>query len=223
MENPRILSTKKIPTNLIEKLKINKINCDQEDFIKIHPIEFNPMLINLGPNNWIITSKNAWRLLKDKFTPAELKEKTIFCVGEKTKAEIESCDCKAHISTKNSKSLAKYILDHYPNNSFQYFCGSHRMKYLPNLFHDNNIDWVENKIYKTELTPIKDIANYNAILFFSPSGVQSYLELNQFSDEKLFAIGQTTAEALSKYENTTIISDNQSVESVIDSVIKHYT
>ena len=63
----------------------------------------------------------------------------------------------------------------------------------------------------------------DGILFFSPSGVESYFKLNSIKDETCFCIGETTAEALeNKKVKNIIISEKPSVESVITQVIEYY-
>jgi uroporphyrinogen-III synthase len=50
---------------------------------------------------------------------------------------------------------------------------------------------------------------YNGILFFSPSAVHSFFKKNKANpDTVFFAIGETTANAISVYTNNKIITGN---------------
>jgi len=222
MEIIRILSTKELSNDLLEKMEVNGIECIQHNFIEFKPVDFNPELINLGPNNWIITSQTAWSFLKEKIDQKILGHKTFFCVGEKTRAEIESEGYPVFLAAKNSKTLAKSILAEHPKKSFQYFCGDQRMTYLPTLFQKHNIDWYENVIYETLMTSKKIDEPLDGVLFYSPSGVNSYFETNLYHDEVCFCIGSTTSISAEEHSDNIIISENSTYESVIDSVIKHY-
>jgi uroporphyrinogen-III synthase len=63
----------------------------------------------------------------------------------------------------------------------------------------------------------------DGILFFSPSGIKSYVLKNAITTETLFCIGNTTATEAKKHSTNIIIAKNQTIESVIESVKKHYT
>ena len=223
MDPIRLLSTKQLHSSITSKLLAKNIECVQHDFIEIHPLPFSPDLLNIGPDNWIITSQNSWSILSDKVDANLLKRKIIFCVGQKTKAAIEADGFHVALAAKNSKTLAKIIISEYSKQSFQYFSGDQRMTYLPNLFQKENIDWCENVIYATKLTTRKIDEPIDAIMFFSPSGISSYFESNIYHDEVCFCIGNTTAMSLENHTDKIIIAENHTIESVIESVIKHYT
>ena len=70
--------------------------------------------------------------------------------------------------------------------------------------------------------PIRRIAPDAAILFFSPSGVASYLKDNTIKKETCFCIGETTAEALQKITKNVIIAKNPTIEDVIEECINEY-
>ncbi|GAA6764644.1 hypothetical protein AAFH68_05750 [Flavobacterium sp. CGRL1] len=65
-------------------------------------------------------------------------------------------------------------------------------------------------------------ANPEALLFFSPSGVKSYLKDNTINKQLCFCIGETTAEALHKITKNIIIADQPTIEDVIEDVIQEY-
>ena len=88
---------------------------------------------------------------------------------------------------------------------------------------ENEIIFNEIEVYQTNLTPQKITKKLDGILFFSPSAVESYLNLNSIKDETCFCIGETTAEALeNKKIKNIIIAEKPSVENVIDEVVKYY-
>jgi uroporphyrinogen-III synthase len=77
-------------------------------------------------------------------------------------------------------------------------------------------------VYETTLTPQKIKNSVEAILFFSPSGVESYLKDNTLKKEVCFCIGETTAEALQKTTKNIIIAENPTIEDVIEECINEY-
>ena len=77
------------------------------------------------------------------------------------------------------------------------------------------------KFIETPLTPqnIKG-ENVDAILFFSPSGVESYLKDNKIKNEICFCIGETTASALENKTKNIIIAEQPTIEDVIEVIIR---
>ena len=84
------------------------------------------------------------------------------------------------------------------------------------------INWEEIIVYETLLTSHKIEIQPNGVLFFSPSGAESYMQENRIEDEICFCIGNTTAEAL-KYATPNIIIANQpTIESTIIKCLEYY-
>ena len=69
----------------------------------------------------------------------------------------------------------------------------------------------------------KAMGNYDAVLFYSPSGVESYLQNNSLEHSTSFAIGETTAQSLKKYTDNIITATQPTIEHLIAAVRKHTT
>ena len=81
----------------------------------------------------------------------------------------------------------------------------------------------EVEVYETVLTTHKINFKPDGILFFSPSGVESYLQENKIEDENCFCIGNTTAEALKYVTPNRIIANQPTKESVVMKCIEFYS
>ena len=77
-------------------------------------------------------------------------------------------------------------------------------------------------VYETKQKSYKINQAFDGILFFSPSGVKSFLENNALDNKTCFCIGTTTAKALENRTKNIIIASQPTVENVIDEVIKYY-
>ena len=98
-----------------------------------------------------------------------------------------------------------------------------RRDILPNTLKENGIQFNEIEVYETNLTSKKITQKLDGILFFSPSGVESFLEKNKITNEICFCIGETTAEALeNKNIKNIVIAQKPSVENVITEVVEYY-
>ena len=85
-----------------------------------------------------------------------------------------------------------------------FFSGDQRRDELPEKLKKNHIEVEEIVVYKTIETPEPISKSYNAILFFSPSAVQSFFSKNTINDStQIFAIGSTTARAAEPYASQT--------------------
>jgi len=97
-----------------------------------------------------------------------------------------------------------------------------RKETLPKSLKAAKINIKEIEVYETILTPQIIKNQLDGILFFSPSGVESYLQKNTIKNEICFCIGKTTAETVEKHTKNSVIAEYPSTESLIDEIIKHY-
>ncbi|MDP5097017.1 MAG: uroporphyrinogen-III synthase, partial [Flavobacterium sp.] len=115
----------------------------------------------------------------------------------------------------------------YKSNSFTFFCGNIRKNTIPNYFQQNKIAYNEIVVYETKLKSHQVKEKFDGVLFFSPSGVNSFLENNTLENKTCFCIGTTTAKALENIpeilgHKNIIIASQPTVENVINEVIKYY-
>jgi uroporphyrinogen-III synthase len=218
-----ILSTKLLsPIQKQELVKAN-IHVIEADFIKTENATFEIKHLN---KNLIFTSQNAVLSILQHSKINELKQKTVFCVGLKTKELLNENGFTVEAYTGYAEDLAEIITLVYADESFTFFSGNLRKNTLPEMLSENEIKFNEIKVYDTTLTPHKISDKLDGILFFSPSAVNSYLQKNTIANEKLFCIGNSTADALRN-----VLSENKikniktayqpSVENVIEIAISH--
>ena len=195
-------------------------NVIEEDFIETKTIDFELSKVN---DNLIFTSQNAVNSILQHPKCEELKAKNVFSIGMKTKDLLTENGFNVIAYTGYAADLAEIISLIYSDESFTFFSGNLRRDVLPNTLEENGILLNEIKVYETKLTSKKVTEKLDGILFFSPSGVESYLKLNTIKDETCFCIGETTAEALeNKKVKTIVIADKPSVENVIAEVVEYY-
>ena len=118
--------------------------------------------------------------------------------------------------------MAEIITLIYSKESYTFFSGNLRKETLPKALKEANIPFNEIQVYETTLTPNKLNVAVEGLLFFSPSGVESYLLDNKIKKEVCFCIGETTAEALVSITKNVIIAESPSIEEVIFEVIEKF-
>jgi len=210
----KILSTKKL--SLAQKEAFSEFYFREEKFIKVS-LENNikiPEEIDCA----IFTSQNAVKAVfrEAKIVVANLKK--VFCVGDKTARSLKEFGIEVHAISYSAEELAELLIEEKKETKITFFCGNLRREELPELLRENNIEVEEIEVYKTELLqPIVE-EEFDAILFFSPSAVKSYIDSGNSIKSTAFCIGNTTAvAAIMKFENV-YVADRPTVEEVIKSV-----
>ncbi|MBT8295462.1 MAG: uroporphyrinogen-III synthase [Gramella sp.] len=211
---PTVLSTKKLTLNQKELLLNSGIGLVEYNAITIKFIDFN--LKNSGIENAVFTSKNALKALDG----IDLKIDSCYCVGDKTAAHATEMGLRIFEKADNAEALALKILRDHSQKEFYFFSGNKRRDELPVLLEKNNIKVKELKVYNTNLNLKEFKSEFDGIMFFSPSGVESYTSKNLLKTTA-FCIGETTASEVKKYTDNIIVATKPSVENVIAKVVSN--
>lgn len=214
-----IVSTKTLPNKLANQFIAKQYKLIQSDFIKIR---LQPIKEEELRDCVICTSQNAVRSLVEQINVDTLTQKKFFCVGTRTKRLVEQLGAKVISVHDYAKDLANDIVKNYRNEQFTFTSGNLRRDELPTILDANEIDWQEYQIYETILSsePIND--RRNALLFYSPSGVASFLQENTIKDEICFCIGRTTAGALEGITKNIKIASKPSIATMVEECISYY-
>ncbi len=159
----------------------------------------------------MVSEKNNWK---------------IFCIGNTTRKLVKEIFGEKNIAgtADNASALADSIIKTSIKN-IVFFSGDQRRDELPEKLKKNHIEVEEIVVYKTIETPELISKSYDAILFFSPSAVQSFFSKNTINDNtQIFAIGSTTARAAEPYASKPIIiAEKPGKENLVNLAIKHYS
>ncbi len=215
MKKVSLLSTKILSSTQHLLLKKNGFVVNDYNAITITPF---PLKGNKSHKNIIITSQNAAKILIQNSVKAD----NIFCVGEKTKSLLISNNYNVKEVSVNAISLGKVIVKKYKDFSFVFLCGNLRRNELPELLNKEKITFFEEIIYKTSLNFLEFDNDFDAVLFFSPSGVKSYIENNNLSNSLVFCIGNTTKKIADKYALKTLTANTTTVDATINRLIDYF-
>ena len=197
------------------------INVDSSDFVKTTPNRINPTLLKSSHEHIIITSKNCVNAILNNCPADELKFKTIYCVGRRTKKLIEQKIGPVSISAKNAKTLAGKLVEALKGQEISYFCSDIRMDDLPYILSKHNIKVNEIVAYSTKLEAPKLPESIEGVLFYSPSTIESFLK-NNSPTCTAYCIGESTAKEAAKHFEDVRVAKIPTVESVIELVNNHY-
>jgi len=208
MRSIKVLSTKKLTSSQREIIRNTNIDLVEYNAISV---EKQAVKITEKIENAIITSQNAAQIIIESKIPIN----KVFCVGNKTTALLIENGYVVSKTAKNALELAQFIVKNHKNDSFVFFCGDKRRAELSNMLLESKIGLTEEILYKTTLNLQKFEEKFDGILFFSPSGVQSYVQENSTENSIAFCIGSTTAKEVKKHTSNIIISKISSVENVL--------
>jgi len=224
-----ILSTASLDQALLDKASGQGVELDTIPFINVEPVTDKDVLDEVNefcslPITAVFTSANAVRAIADIILNAQ-PEWNVYCVGNTTRNAVLEYFDNALISgiADDAATLASIIKDH-DVLEVVFFCGNKRMDLLPELLSLDDIAVHEVIVYHTTETPHVATKGYDAILFFSPSGVNSFFSVNAIAERTvLFAIGNTTANAVKqKTSNEVIVSETPSKEQLLADAIEYF-
>lgn len=210
-----VLSTKILSLAQKNLLLNSGIGLVEYDAIKIEFIEFN-----CGPiiKNGIITSQNTAQAITRK----DIRIDRLFCVGSKTAEMLREQGFNVVETEDYSKDLAAIITSKYSEENFTLFCGNRRREELPSMLKEKGIHLEEVEVYRTHLDPVTFEQKFDGIMFFSPSGVKSFISANVLNNTRAFCIGDTTATEAGKHTKNLITATKPSIENVIVQVVKKF-
>lgn len=210
----QVYSTKNLSADQNQLLS-SHIGVSMSDFITTRSNRLKPVLVKKPLKNIVFSSQNAVLSVLENFTAEELDFKNIYCVGRRTKRLIEKKIGKVNQVENSAKKLAEYLCENISDNTVTFFCGNKRRDELTSILSSKDITVHEVESYQTQLTPRKVDPKYSGILFYSPSGIESYLKENSANNKVAFCIGETTGDEAKKYFKETVVAQQSTVESVI--------
>jgi uroporphyrinogen-III synthase len=160
---------------------------------KIHHLDFPKEFPEAEA--WIFTSQNAVKNLnKNNFSGS------VYASGKQTAKALQEkgFDTKSGLN-ETALSLAEMIADDGIASAL-FFCGNIRRNELPKYLTKKGVQLKEEVVYHTLLEPkMIPTQKGDALFFMSPSAVESFAMINEFSSEiDYYSIGETTANALRK-------------------------
>lgn len=189
-------------------------------FIATQSIDFQ---IDYTPNLLIFSSQNAVKSLLKHPRVKDLQSIPCICIGQKTQQFLAHHHFTVVLWETSADRLVQKLSDFPPDLIVVYFCGNLRREILPSFLSSYFYGYTEITAYQTTLTPIK-LNNFSAdaVLFFSPSEVRSFLMQNSLV-APAFCIGKTTAnEVISLNGTPAFFPPFPSVEATIEMCISYF-
>jgi uroporphyrinogen-III synthase len=234
MSKFKVLATKKLDASLEEHAKQKNIELTQIEFISVQPILSEEKLKEVqywamaGKRNVAFTSANAVKIVDELLHPhdtALVTEWKIFCLSGRTRQMVMNAHLLKHdiiAESANARSLAEEIVAS-EVKEIVFFCGNRRRDELPDLLKRHGVAVHEVIVYETIERPVVVSGEFDVVIFFSPSAVESFFSCNRLPALTVcVAIGETTAKSIAEYTtNKVITSAVQDAEAVLNTAIEY--
>lgn len=230
-DNIQILSTRELDEEMISSSRRRRIHIDVSPFIRIEPVESVEVQQEVESafmmdTSVVFTSSNAVEAVYGFLSDAQ-PIWNVYCIGQSTADRVLDYFPFVHLAgtADNAADLADLIMEECADSEIIFFCGDRRRDELPDKLRDADFDVNELVVYQTLLLPHKVKKHYDGIMFYSPSGVESFFSMNRLPPgTPLFAIGNTTATAIrNRCGNPVIVSGQPSREELVGKVIEYFS
>ena len=221
-----LIFTKNLERKVVSEQLGNHFSYDFVEVIRITHLEVpafdlkNHALIFSSVNGVESFFKNGFEPVEDCRSEAYNR---IFVVGQKTKAALRRHGFGAFKTLRYARELSDFIMANLPREKFLHFCGNLSLDILDRRLPLQNISYRKISVYRTDLLFPKIQKPYDAVAFFSPSGVRSFLKHNSVQGKLLFSIGYTTEKELKKYTDTPVITSSESNAADLLKLIRRQT
>ena len=194
-----------------------KFDLFEHNFIKISSLNFELPEHN---GSWIFTSQNAVNAVFSISKNINLTFDKIYCVGNNTKSILSKNGQKVEKTLKNSSKLANFISKKAKNEKFLFCRSNIKNDDFTAFFKKEKIDLKEIVVYNNKPNSVVLKNKFEAIMFYSPSGIKSFLKNNKLGTSYCICIGETTASYAKNYSSNVLSCKTPSIKHVIDKTIK---
>ena len=225
-----ILCTRPIDPALVKTAASKNIDIEVQSFIDTAAVTTAAVVTQVRqalqqPATVVFTSMNAVTAVAE-YVAEQKPEWNIYSIGTSTDLLVKNYFSETLIAgtAYNAADLAKLIINDRFADEVIFFCGNQRRDELPDMLRNNDIDVREIEVYQTIALPQRMVKDYDGILFFSPSAVESFFSDNHIKEQTiLFAIGNTTAESIKEFTNNKIIiSTTPGKENLVQQMMAYF-
>ena len=208
----KVLSTKKLDPSLSKFAADHQILLFEAEFIRITLLDNEKIRRQVNIGNKVIvvfTSKNAVNGLSAILENPKICEHwKIYCIAGATADLVKTRFDKTATGTAvNAGQLAHVITNNEVPQQVFFVCGNKRRDELPRALSAAGFSVEEIQVYESILIPVKTDDRFDAVMFFSPSAVQSFFSVNSIDpDTVCFSLGSTTTAELKKYTSYKIVT-----------------
>ena len=227
----KILFTRTIDEATRDALDASDLAFTEASFLRLTPSVSDDLMRQIKRDltpNLIFTSQNAVRLFFQTLDNQRLKlsqATRTFSASGATQALLKSLGYAPTLAANSARSLARSMLKLGDIKEATFVCGNLRLPDLPETLREGSVAVNELIIYRTEWTSQAIRSAYDAIVFFSPSAVDSFLLNNELPPGiPIFTLGKTTATYLKKklHAKNVTVSPRPELPALVAAIVEKF-
>lgn len=232
MSTPTILSTKALQPAQRSRLLAAGFSVQSYNAVEAVSQHFD---MPAAPFKGIFTSQNAVAafLSHEHLSTALPMLEGVYCVGERSAQKLRKKGVVVLAVADSAKGLKELLFSAANNGSNEvvfeqdkapmyYFCGNLHLPTLPEAFAAAQQPLHTIVVYKTNKVTTSFERPFEALFFYSPSGVAAYTENNTIGNAFVVAIGPTTAQAVAVHTKQYVVAKKPSFAHMLSVLRAHY-
>ncbi|TDW95734.1 uroporphyrinogen-III synthase [Dinghuibacter silviterrae] len=221
-----ILSTKILDDRARSFARSRGWSLREEEFITTRPLPWDPPPMDTRTVAIFTSAAGVVRLGDPAAVmPPGGAAPAVACLSGKTLDTVVKRlpSAKLVCTAANSAALAHALVADGRFTKAVFFCARAHRPELPQILQKAGIDVTEVPVYETTGVSITIDTPYDAVLFFSPSGVDSFFQANRLhTGVACFAIGETTAISIKNHTDTRIVVSEAPTQEALLTCVRSY-
>lgn len=174
---------------------------------------------------WVVTSAWSARWLKKFHSEIGFNSsESVYCISVKQAKILDGLPGEILKSKeKNVKSLFDLVSEKCQGKTIVYLCGDKSLNIIQNELQSSAIRYFETEVYRNIPVAQKIVKDFDAYLFFSPSGIESFISAGNIIHESayIFTIGKTTGNfAQQVFSNPVLVSPVQEETGFVEFAVR---
>lgn len=223
---PHIVSTRTLTSDKLNELQTKGWKFTRHDFIsKVIrvPADLTAQSINKNVVLTSITGVKSFLKIAEQLN-LNGADYLVYCIARGTKEYAAASGLNIKSTALHASALADEILKDRDVKVVTHISSNLRRDELSDKLTDAGVVVHDVAAYRTEFTPIALDASYDALVFFSPSAVDSFLTMNLLQQVPCFCIGKTTGDhAKQKGYQQIYVADAPSEDILVQTIINFYS
>lgn len=226
MVNATLACTRKLSEGYVSRAALNGVTIKDEALIRIDLIDNakTPGKICDGVRPFVLTSMHAVEGLLAIATKnnIDLKRISVFCISGRTLQALNNTGVNVLGVAENSTGLVE-VIRRSGYKKLLHLTSNIRLDDWKEQLHQYSVSVENVEVYTKTIIP-NDFGKIDGVIFFSPSQVETFLQLNEcINPMPVFCIGSTTAQAATAagYDNV-FIATASSERAVMELVFDYF-
>lgn len=220
----KILSTRILRAEQEQRLRQAGVVLDMRPFIQLSYCKDIALPSTGGrPITAVFTSVHAVNAVKERISELPLVNQ-IYCIAGATERSVRDVfsGLKSISAFPYAQELAQTLREQYQGGELWLFRGDKALPTIPKVLSQAGIAFESIEVYRNIASPHHIDYIPDVLLFFSPSGVESYCSMNNIVDSTVaIAIGTTTAGALKGKAARIAIAAEPSEAAVVELALRY--